>query len=178
VSVFIEKIYGVGAARVATALVLWIAFASLFAVLLGYSRVPYAAALDGNFFKMFGALHPTKNFPHISLLFIAALGLLFSLLLSLKEVISAILAMRILVQFIAQAVGVVILRKRNGTKELPFKMWLYPLPVFISIFFWLFVFFSTGWLALWGSLLVICGWCVYQAKLRIEKSREPVEESV
>jgi amino acid transporter len=178
VSVFIEKIYGVGAARVATALVLWIAFASLFAVLLGYSRVPYAAALDGNFFKIFGALHPTKNFPHISLLFIAALGLLFSLLLSLKEVISAILAMRILVQFIAQAVGVVILRKRNGTKELPFKMWLYPLPVFISIFFWLFVFFSTGWLALWGSLLVICGWCVYQAKLRIEKSREPVEESV
>ena len=63
VSVFVEKVYGLNAARVATALMLWIAFASLFAVLLGYSRVPYAAAVDGNFFRFFSRLHPTKKFP-------------------------------------------------------------------------------------------------------------------
>jgi len=169
VSVFIEKIYGVGAARIATALMLWIAFASLFAVLLGYSRVPYAAATDGNFFKQFSKLHPTKNFPHISLLFIAGLGLLFSLSFSLKDVISAILAMRILVQFIAQAIGVVLLREKKSKNVLPFKMALYPLPVFVSILFWLFVFFSTGWFALWGSILIICGWIVYQIKTAMEK---------
>jgi amino acid transporter len=169
ISVFIEKIYGIAAARVATALVLWIAFASLFAVLLGYSRVPYAAAIDGNFFKVFAKLHPTKNFPHISLLFIAGLGLLFSIQFTLKEVISAILAMRILVQFVAQAIGVVLLRKRKGTAQLPFQMWLYPLPVVVSIIIWLFAFISTGWFALWGSLLAATGLVVYFIKSNIER---------
>jgi amino acid transporter len=171
VSVFIERIYGVTAAQIATALVLWVAFASLFAVLLGYSRVPYAAALDGNFFKVFARLHPTKNFPHISLLYIAGLGLLFSLQFTLKEVISAILAMRILVQFVAQAVGVVRLRQRKGTAALPFRMWLYPLPVVLSILIWLFVFISTGWVALWGVLLAATGLVVYLLKVRLEKSQ-------
>ena len=52
----------------ATVLILWIAFSSLFAVLLGYSRIPYAAAIDGTFFKVFGKVHPTKHFPYVSLL--------------------------------------------------------------------------------------------------------------
>jgi len=169
VSVFIERIYGFTAAKIATALVLWVAFASLFAVLLGYSRVPYAAALDGNFFKPFARLHPTKDFPYVSLLFIAGLGIIFSLSFSLKGVISAILAMRILVQFIAQAAGVVLLRKRKGASALPFKMWLYPLPVVVSIVVWLFVFVSTGWFALWGSLMALAGVAVYFMKSRFEK---------
>lgn len=169
VSIFIEKIYGVTAARIATGLVLWIAFASLFAVLLGYSRVPYAAAIDGNFFKIFARLHPTKHFPHISLLFIAGLGLLFSLQFTLKEVISAILAMRILIQFVAQAIAVVLLRKQKSASALPFRMWFYPLPVIVSILIWLFVFVSTGWFALWGVLLALAGIVVYTIKSQIEK---------
>ena len=169
VSVFIEKIYGVTAAKIATALVLWVAFASLFAVLLGYSRVPYAAALDGNFFKPFAKLHPTKNFPYVSLLFIAGLGIIFSFSFSLKGVISAILAMRILVQFIAQSVGVMLLRKRRGENSLPFKMWFYPLPVIVSILIWLFVFISTGWFALWGSLMALIGIAVYFIKNNLER---------
>lgn len=164
ISIFIERLYGVGAARVATVLVLWIAFASLFAVLLGYSRVPYAAAKDGNFFKLFSKLHPTKNFPHISLLFIAGLGLLFSINFTLKEVISAILAMRILVQFVAQAIGVMLLSKQNGRNNLPFKMWLYPLPVILSVIIWLFVFYSTGVFAVYGCLLALIGVVVYFIK--------------
>jgi amino acid transporter len=161
VSIFIEKTYGAGAAKVATALVLWIAFASLFAVLLGYSRVPYAAAEDGNFFKPFAKLHPDKQFPYISLLFIAGLAIVFTLSFSIRQTISAILAMRIVVQFIGQAVGVVLLRKRFGTGGLPFKMWLYPLPVIVSIIIWLFLFVSTGWFALWGSLIAVAGVFVY-----------------
>ena len=169
VSIFIEKIYGVTAAKIATALVLWVAFASLFAVLLGYSRVPYAAALDGNFFKPFAKLHPTKNFPYISLLFIAGLGIIFSFSFSLKGVISAILAMRILIQFIAQSVGVVLLRKRREGNSLPFKMWFYPLPIIVSILIWLFVFISTGWFALWGSVMALTGIAVYFIKNNLEK---------
>jgi amino acid transporter len=167
VSIFFEKIYGITAARIATALVLWIAFASLFAVLLGYSRVPYAAALDDNFFKPFARLHPTRDFPYISLLFIAGLGIVFALSFSLKGVISAILAMRILIQFIAQSVGVVLIRKRRGEEALPFKMWLYPVPVIISILVWAFVFISTGWFALWGILMALAGALVYLIKIKV-----------
>ncbi|MES1160975.1 MAG: APC family permease, partial [Bacteroidota bacterium] len=161
VSLFMEKIYGHRTAMIATMLVLWIAFASLFAVVLGYSRVPYAAALDGHFFPIFAILHPKKAFPYISLLFIGALGLMFSLTLKLEHAISAILAMRILVQFVAQAVGVVILRKRKGTRDLPFRMWLYPLPVILSVGTWLFVWYSTGKPAFWGLLLALTGVVVY-----------------
>ena len=161
ISSFMEKIYGHRTALVATALILWVAFASLFAVVLGYSRVPYAAAADGEFFPIFARLHPTKSFPYISLLFIGALGFIFSIQLKLEHAISAILAMRILVQFVAQAVGVVILRRREGTDHLPFKMWLYPLPVILSILIWLYIWRSTGWVALYGLVLASIGIIVF-----------------
>ncbi|MGC4036766.1 MAG: amino acid permease [Chitinophagaceae bacterium] len=160
-SIFFEKIYGATAAKIATGLILWIAFASLFAVLLGYSRIPYAAAVDGNFFKIFARLHPTKNFPYVSLLFIAGFAIFFVFRFSLKETISAILAMRIVIQFIAQSVGVILIRKKYGKEALPFRMWLYPLPVILSIIVWLYLFISTGWFALMGSLIAITGVVVY-----------------
>ncbi|MET0465195.1 MAG: APC family permease [Chitinophagaceae bacterium] len=161
VSHFMQLIYGKTAAVIVTVLILCIALASLFAVVLGYSRVPYAAAVDGNFFSIFGKLHPTKNFPYVSLIFLCAIGFVFSLFMKLSDVITAILAMRILVQFIGQAVGVVLLRKRNGTDSLPFKMWWFPLPVILSILIWLFLFYSTGVFALWGMVIAATGAVVY-----------------
>ena len=156
VSSFIEKIYGSGMGVVVTVLILCIAMSSLFAVVLGYSRVPYAAALDGNFFKIFGRLHPTKNFPHISLLVLCVLGVIFSLLMRLGDVINAILAMRIVVQFMAQGIGVMLLRKKNGTSHLPFKMLLYPIPVIISLVIWMFLLWHNKF-ALYGGIIAILG---------------------
>jgi amino acid transporter len=161
VSAFMENIYGYKAGVVVTVLILCIAFSSLFAVVLGYSRVPYAAAVDGNFFKVFSKLHPTKNFPYISLIFLCALGFIFSLFMKLSQVISSILAMRILVQFIAQGIGVSLLRSKLPSKHLHFKMFLFPVPVILSIAIWLFLFVSTGWFALWGSLIALAGVVVY-----------------
>ena len=155
VSTFVAKIYGAAAAQVATALVLLVAFASLFAVLLGYSRIPYAAAADGEFLPVFAKLHPTKQFPYVSLLFLGGVGFVFSLLFRLGEVITAILAMRILIQFVGQAVGLVLLRRRLGTASLPFKMPLYPLPVILAIAVWLLVFWSTGKVFMLSGLVVI-----------------------
>jgi fructoselysine transporter len=154
VSIFIKKLYGNTAAIVATVMILWVALASLFALLLGYSRIPYAAAKDGAFFKVFAKLHPTKNFPYVSLLVLAALSFLFSLLFRMSEVISGILAMRIMVQFIAQAAGVILLRKRNGTKSLPYKMPLYPLPIIVAIAIWLLLFSCTGLKSILSFLIV------------------------
>jgi fructoselysine transporter len=161
VSEFINRVSGKNAAGVATVLILIVAFASLFSSTLGYSRVPYAAARDGAFFKIFARLHPTRNFPYVSLLFLGLLGFIFSLFFKMKYAIDGILAMRIMVQFIAQAIGVVLLRNRNGTKDLPFKMWLYPLPVIFSIFIWLFIFYSTGVMALFGLFLASGGIVVF-----------------
>ncbi len=165
ISVYIEKIYGKIAANVATALILWIAFASLFAVMLGYSRVPYAAAADGQFFKAFAKLHPTKKFPYVSLLALGGTAFIFSLLFKLAEVISAILAMRILVQFIGQAIAVVLLRRRKGIAHLPFKMPLYPLPVVAAVLIWAWIFFSTGKVfAVSGLAVIATGAIVFYLK--------------
>ncbi|GAB4015361.1 APC family permease [Spirosoma koreense] len=144
VSTFVEILYGPQAARLATVLVLLVAFSSLFAVLLGYSRVPYAAAVDGQFFQIFARLHPTRQFPYVSLLFLGGLGFVFSLLFRLGDVITAILAMRIMIQFVGQAVGLLLLHRRRAAAEFPFRMPLYPLPVVLAIGVWVFIFFSTG----------------------------------
>jgi amino acid transporter len=162
VSTFIERLYGGNAAKFATIMILWVALASLFAVMLGYSRVPYAAAVDGAFFKVFGKLHPTKNFPYVSLLVIAGFAFIFSLLFKMKHVIDGILAMRIIVQFIGQAIGVMLLRKRNGTNHLQYKMPLYPLPVILAIAMWLFIFYATGLTIIFSFLVVfVSGLVVY-----------------
>ena len=170
VSVFIERLYGHTAAIVATVMILWVALASLFAVMLGYSRVPYAAAVDGAFFKIFARLHPTKNFPYVSLLILAAFAFIFSLLFRMGDVISGILAMRIMVQFIGQAIGVVLLRKRNGTKNLPYKMPLYPLPVILVTIMWLGIFYATG-LKIMASFLIVLvsGIVVYMIQAKMKK---------
>jgi amino acid transporter len=150
VSAFVEKIYGPGAAKLATAMILWIAFGSLFSLTLGYSRVPYAAAVDGTFFSVFGRVHPTKHFPHVSLLALSGAALVFAMLFRLREVISAILAMRILVQFVGGALGVVALRRRWPAEKFPFRMPLYPLPVILVVAGWLAILFSTGSINFYG----------------------------
>jgi amino acid transporter len=170
VSTFFERLYGHKAAIIATVMILWVALASLFAVMLGYSRVPYAAAEDGAFFKVFAKLHPTKNFPYVSLLVLAAFALVFSLLFRMGDIISGILAMRIMVQFIGQAAGVILLRKRNGTTNLPYKMPLYPLPVILAIAMWIFVFLATGLTIIVSFLAVfLSGLLVYLVQAKINK---------
>ena len=155
VSTFVETLYGPGAAQLATVLVLLVAFSSLFAVLLGYSRVPYAAAVDGQFFKIFARLHPTRHFPYVSLLFLGGLGFVFSLFFRLGDVITAILAMRIVVQFVGQAIGLLLLHRRRKATDFPFRMPLYPVPVILAIGVWLFIFFSTGLTFMLSGLAVI-----------------------
>lgn len=108
-SVMMEKIYGRPVAVAVTLMILWTAFGSVFALLLGYSRIPYAAARDGYFFPIFGKLHPKHNFPYVSLLAIGVISIVCSFL-SLGTVIDALIALRILVQFIGQIVAVTLLR--------------------------------------------------------------------
>lgn len=165
ISSFMEKLMGGTAAIIVTCLILWVAFASLFSATLGYSRIPYAAAVDGSFFKVFAKLHPTKQFPHISLLFLGGLGFIFSLLFRLSDVISAILAMRILIQFIGQSVGLILLHKKRGKDFFPWKMALFPFPAILGIILWAGILISTGWQMILAGLGVIAvGTVVYLIK--------------
>jgi amino acid transporter len=177
VSSFMVAIYGTKAGVIVTLLILCIAFSSLFAVVLGYSRVPYAAAVDGNFFRVFSRLHPTRNFPYVSLIALCVVGFIFSLMMKLVDVITAILAMRILIQFMAQCVAVVLLRKREGTASLPFKMWLYPIPVILSLLIWSFLFYHTGWFAIYGLGIAFLGVLVFFLTHRHEKTPPPLGEN-
>ena len=121
-----------------TALVLWIAFSSAFSLLLGYSRIPYVAATDGNFFRVFARLHPKGEFPHVSLIALGMAASVFSLG-KLNEVIPGLIATRVLIQYLPQTIGFFLLRRRAPTLKRPFRMWFYPVPGVISIFGWLYV---------------------------------------
>src|SRR5205807_5299340 len=156
-SLFVERLYGATAAKIATGMILWVALASVFSVLLGASRVPYSAALDDNFFPVFARLHPTKHFPYVSLLVLGGLASLFSVILSLQTAIVGILAVRLIVQFIGQAVGVMLLRRRWSLERFPFKMWLYPLPEVLSMTGWFWLFWRNGPARKWGLLQIALG---------------------
>ncbi|HEV8538210.1 MAG TPA: APC family permease, partial [Bacteroidota bacterium] len=131
VSVFMQRLYGDWAGSLVTVLIMWTAFASVFSLLLGYSRVPYAAAVDGDYFRPFSRVHPKHHIPHISLIVLGAVAMLFCTM-RLADVIAALVVMRIMVQFLAQTLGVVIFRVRRPDLPRPFRMWLYPLPAIVA----------------------------------------------
>jgi amino acid transporter len=169
-SEFVERLYGTRAASVVTALVLWTAFASVFALLLGYSRIPYAAAIDGHFFKMFAGLHPRGQFPHVSLLVMGGLAMVASLW-NLETVISALLTSRILIQFIGQIVALHELRRHRPDVARPFRMWLYPVPSVIAFVGWAYIFLTSGWAFIgFGLLTLAAGVGTYAIWIRTRRS--------
>lgn len=155
VSEYFQQIYNVAIANIATVFILVITLAGLFSAILGYSRIPYAAAVNGDFFSVFAKIHPKYNFPHISLLAIGGLGLIFSLLFRLGDVITAILTMRILVQFVSQAIGLIAWHYRKKGEDMPYRMPLFPVPAILSIAIWLFIYFTIDSKYILSSLSII-----------------------
>ncbi len=141
ISAMMERLYGSWAGKLATILIMWTAFASVFSLLLGYSRIPYAAAADGNFFKIFGRIHEKHQIPYVSLVTLGIAAILFCFL-RLADVIAALVIIRIMIQFLSQTAGLIAWRWNNPEAPRPFKMWLYPVPALISIAGFLFVLFS------------------------------------
>jgi len=127
-----QSAFGVGAGRLMAALIVWTAFASVFSLLLGYSRVPYAAARDGNYFHFLAAVHPKHEIPHRSLVSLGVVASAFCFL-SLAQVITLLVITRILLQFFLQHIGVMLLRAQRPELVRPFKMPLYPLPPLVAM---------------------------------------------
>jgi amino acid transporter len=143
VSDFIYRLYGMRAAQIATALILWTTLASVFAVLLGYSRVPFAAARDGRFFRPFASLHPSGGFPSFSVLFIGITSAC-ACLLDLDVLINALIVIQILIQFMAQIIAVTLIRRNRPDIKRPFKMPFYPLTSIIAFLGWLYILVASG----------------------------------
>jgi fructoselysine transporter len=178
VSLFVERTFGTHWASFATAMILFVAFGSIFSATLGYSRVPYAAALDGNFFSVFARVHSTKKFPYISLIALGAVSIVICAFFSLFSVIRAILAMRCLIQFAGQAVGLMLLHRRGKTERWPFHMLFYPVPVILAIAGWIAIFISTGRNPMLASLAAMAaGILVYLVRARMAR-QWPFQEAV
>ena len=137
-SLFMETLYGRRIAVLFTGLILWTVLACMFAITLGYSRIPFAAATNGDFLAVFARVHPTKRYPIVSLWILGFLTAIFCYL-PLQTVIETAVTVRILVQFVAQIFGLHVLRTTRPDVVMPFRMWLYPLPSLIALLGWLFV---------------------------------------
>ncbi|MEP6848714.1 MAG: APC family permease [Acidobacteriota bacterium] len=163
ISVLMERLYGPTAGVVATLLIMFTAFASVFSLLLGYSRVPWAAAMDSNYFRVFRKIHPTHLIPSNSLLIMGGIAALCCFL-KLADVVAALVVIRISVQFLAQIVGLLILRATRPEFPRPFRMWLYPLPAIVAIIGFLYVLFMRPNFQKeikYAILLIVIGLIVY-----------------
>ena len=140
---FMEKIHGNGwAVKLVTILLVWSCFGSVFAGMLAYSRIPYGAARYGHFFSPFGRVHPRLAIPHVSLFLVGGLTILWTFF-GLDNVITALITTRIIEQFIGQIIGVVLLRRSQPERVRPYKMWLYPLPCFLALVGWLYMYLTA-----------------------------------
>lgn len=166
VSTFMQRAYGHGAGAVVSVLVMWTAFASVFSLMLGYSRVPYAAALDENYFRAFARVHPQHQFPYVSLLALAGVAALFCFL-RLADLIAALVVIRIILQFLVQSIGVIILRVQRPDLPRPFRMWLYPLPALIAAGGFLYILFLRKGFEReirYAAVILVVGIAIYMAR--------------
>ena len=155
--------FGQWAGYTIAALIVWTAFASVFSLLLGYSRVPYAAARDGNYFRFLAAVHPKHGIPHRSLVALGLVACCFCFF-SLAQVITWLVITRILLQFMLQQVGVIVLRVRQPDLPRPFRIPLYPLPPLAAMagFVWIVVNRATAWSTIAGAAIIgVSGTIIY-----------------
>lgn len=169
VSDFMQLIYGHWAAQVITVLILGAAFASLFALMLGMSRIPYAAAVEGQFFKPFARLHPTGRFPTVSILTLGGLSAFFCFF-DLNNIIQVLMVIQVIILFLAQILAVTLIRRYRKDIQRPFQMWFYPFPSIAAAALWLLVLVSTGWkLVTIGVAVLALGVGLYMLRARAQK---------
>jgi amino acid transporter len=137
--------------------------------MLGYSRVPYAAAADGRFFRPFARVHPTRQFPTFSVIFTgvtAALCCWFEL----PTLITALIVIQIVARDMAQVAAVILIRRNRPDIRLPFRMWLYPLPALIAFVGWIYILGTNGWRMFGlGVGLMILGIGAYLIQARVRR---------
>jgi len=154
-STVLEQAWGSGTARVITVLIVVAAIGSVFAGLLGGSRVPFEAARDKVFLPVFGRLHPKLNLPTAGVLAMGVITIIGSLF-TLTTIINAAVATLVIIQSLAQCAAIVVLRRRQPNLPRPYRQWLYPVPTIIALVGWVYIYISATWLSIGLSV----GWIV------------------
>jgi amino acid transporter len=139
---FMQAVYGRWGGLVVAVLILIAGWGGALAVLLGYSRVPYAAAVEGDFFKVFAKRHPTGGFPTVSLVFMGIASALVCVV-PLGDLIGGTIVIQAMFQFILQCVAVALLRRKGPAASGAYRMPLYPLPVIVTLLGWLYIIFAN-----------------------------------
>jgi amino acid transporter len=166
---YMQILYGRWGGMLVSGLILIASWGSVFAILLGYSRVPYTAAVDGHFFKPFARLHPKGKFPTTSLLVMGGLSAV-ACLFSLADLISVLIVVQTMLQFMGQCVAVVLLRRRNAAAPNEFRMPLYPLPVIVALAGWSYIVLSSNpkHIAI-GLAMAVAGTAIYLVQAKKKK---------
>ncbi len=171
------RVQGPWAANLVTTMIIWTAFAATFTAILGYSRIPYAAARSGDFFGYFAETHPQGRFPHRALVLVGGIAAA-ACLFSLGTVIQALLSTRILIQFVGQIATLWRLRATTPGR-MPFRTPLYPVPALLALAGWLYVFCSAEWQVIGYGLVTLAlgaiGFLGWDSRRR--RSREPLLEN-
>jgi amino acid transporter len=171
VSEFIGKLYGSRAAALMTVLILAATLGGIFTMTLGYSRILYAAGAEGNFFKVFGRVHPNGHFPTVSLIAISLLAVPLCWL-SLERLLSALMITQIVFQFIPQIFALFAMRRYRKDIARPYSMWLYPLPAIVALVGWTYVASTPDQRQYVGSaaILLILGLVAYLLRAKTARS--------
>lgn len=172
-AVFMERLYGHTAAGVTVVLIAVAALCSVLALLLGQSRIPFAAARDGNFPGWFGAIHPRLRIPHHAMLWLGGLTMVFCIF-RLQEVITALVVIRILFQFLLQGVAVMLPKHQRERKVRGYRMPLYPIPALLALSGFLFILFSRPNFhreIRTAGLVLVAGLAVYSMRYFAGKNR-------
>ena len=157
---FIARVHGASFASLMTVLILVIALSSLYANLLTFSRVPFAAASEGRFFRVFARLHPTGHFPSFSVLYMGTASAICCLL-DLDALINTVTILYLMIAAVPIVPAVTLLRRRPDIAR-PFRMWLYPLPSMVALAGWIFVITTSGWRYLAaGAGVIVAGTAAY-----------------
>ncbi|WP_263409779.1 APC family permease [Terriglobus tenax] len=167
---FASHAWAHSAASIVVVLIATASLASVFGLLLGYSRIPFAAALDGNFPAVFGKVHARYHIPAVSLFTLGAIAMLLCLL-RLQEVIASLVIIRIVFQFLMQGVAVMTPKHREERrKQGRFRMPLYPLPAVLAMVGFLFILFSRknfGAELKLAGMVAVTGLVVYFLRSRV-----------
>jgi amino acid transporter len=167
IAVFIERLYGHTAAGVTVVLISIAALCSVFALLLSQSRIPFAAARDGNFPGWFGDVHPKLRIPHHAMLWLGGVTLVCCIF-RLQEVIASLVVIRILFQFLLQGIAVMLPKHRQERKVKGFRMPMYPIPALLAVGGFAFILISrpnflreirtAGVILLVGAVVYVIRW--------------------
>jgi len=178
VSEFIGKLYGARAAALMTVLILAATVGGIFTMTLGYSRILYAAGAEGNFFRVFGRVHPEGHFPTISLVAISAIAIPLCWL-SLERLLSALMVTQIIFQFIPQIFALFAMRLYRKDIARPYGMWLYPIPAIIALVGWTYVASTPDQRQYVGSAAILLGFGLGAYWIRARTSRSwPLQAEV